>query len=78
MHQIEEYIIRKTERVTTHNRPNDHKTENILKSKFETSITFAVVLLMNQNLKDMFKSTFSSYLQIIKTVCPIKIEIFKI
>ena len=30
------------------------KTENILKSKFQTSITFAVVLLMNGNFKDLF------------------------
>ena len=32
-------------------------TENFLKSKFQTSITFAVVLLMNQNVKDMYQST---------------------
>ena len=31
---------------------------------------------MNQNFKDLFKSTFYSYLQIIKTVCPIKFEIY--
>ena len=39
---------------------------------------FAIVLLMNQNFKDMFKSTFCSYLQIIKTVCPMQFEKFKI
>ena len=33
---------------------------------------------MNQNFKNMFKSTVSSYLQIMKTLCPIKLEIFKI
>ena len=32
---------------------------------------------MAQNLKNMLKSTFCSYLQIIKTVCPIKFEIFR-
>ena len=31
---------------------------------------------MNQNFKDLFKSTFYSYLQIIKTVRPIKFEIY--
>ena len=35
-------------------------------------------LLMNRNLKDLLKSTLCSHLQIIKTVCQIKFEIFKI
>ena len=33
---------------------------------------------MNQNFKNMFKRTICSYLQIIKTVYPVKFEIFKI
>ena len=49
----------------------------ICKSKFQTSITFAVVLLINRNFKDLFKSTCCSKLQIIKTVSPIKFEFFK-
>ena len=48
------------------------------KVKFETSVTFALVFLMNRNFKDLFKRTFCSHLQIIKTVYPIKFEIFKI
>ena len=48
------------------------------KSKFQSSISFAVVLLMNLNFKDLFQSTVCSHLQIIKTVCPIKFEIFKV
>ena len=60
-------------------RPQNHNfflTENILKSKFQTIITFTVVLLMNQNFKNMCKSTFCLYLRIIITVCAIKFEIF--
>ena len=45
---------------------------------FQSSVTFAVVLFMNKKFKDMFKSTIFSCLQINKTVCPIKFEIFKI
>ena len=51
--------------------PHDHKIKKILKAKFQTRITFVVVLLMNWNFKDLFKNTFCSHLQIIKTVCPI-------
>ena len=55
--------------------PMTRKWEYILKSKFQTGITFALVLLMNQNLK---KNVEYSLFLIIKTLCPLEFEIFEI
>ena len=52
--------------------PTINREIQILKSKFQISVTSAVVLLNNQNFKNMFESAFCSYLQIIETVCQIK------
>ena len=63
---------------TTQTRPHDHKLRIFLSQNFKlVLISFAVVLLMKRNFKDLFKSTFCSHLQIYKTVCPIKLEISK-
>ena len=50
----------------------------INKSKFQTNITFQIVLILIQLFDIVFECTYCSHLQIIKTVCPIKFEIFKI
>ena len=50
--------------------PHDHILR--IQSKFQSSIIFAMDLLMKRTFKDQFKRTFCSHLQIIKTVCPLK------
>ena len=42
-----------------------------LKSKLQTSITFEVVLIINQNFKIVLECTYFSYMQIIETVCQV-------
>ena len=58
-------------------RSHDRKLRIFLSQNFKPA-NFCSSFVNEQNFKDMFKSTFCSYMQIIKTLCPIIFEIFKI
>ena len=49
------------------------KTEKKL-SKFQTDVTFEVILIINQNFNTMFESSYCSRLQIIKIFSQVKIK----
>lgn len=56
--------------------PHDHNLRIFLSKHFQTGINFAVVFIINQKFNIVLKSTHGLYLQIIKTLCPVKLEIF--
>lgn len=50
----------------------------ILKSKFQTDVTFDVIYIINQNFNIVFESSYCSHRQIVKILSQVKIEIFRI
>ena len=59
-------------------RPETHKLRISLSQKFQTGITFDIVLISNQNLTLCFTVFVYIDLQIIKKKCQVKFEIFKL